>query len=52
MRLRHIRTIYLVIVALVILRLGFWQVIKADNLSAKAEDQRRLATLHVGEDFE
>lgn len=42
MRLKFIRLIYSVIVLLVILRLAFWQIVSADELSARAEDQRTL----------
>lgn len=40
MRLRTIRLIYFLIISLVIFRLGYWQVVKADDLSVMGEDQR------------
>src|SRR5581483_1419361 len=42
MRLKVIRLIFVVIVVLVVLRLAYWQVVDADDLSARAEDQRTL----------
>ena len=42
MRFRVTRIIYIIIISLIVARLGYWQVIKADNLSAKADDQRLL----------
>lgn len=40
MRLKVTRSIYLIIFLLIVLRLGYWQLIKSDTLTAKAEDQR------------
>src|SRR5579872_5284435 len=42
MRLKIIRWIYVVVIVLVVLRLAFWQIVSADDLSARAEDQRTL----------
>lgn len=42
MRLKVIRWLYIITVSLVVLRLAYWQVVKADELSAKAEGQRTL----------
>lgn len=41
-RLQLIRAIYFVFVVLIVVRLGYWQLVDSDNLSAKAEDQRTL----------
>src|SRR5687767_12522064 len=42
MRTQIIKLIYFVSIFLIVLRLGYWQVIKADDLTAMAEDQRML----------
>ncbi len=42
MRLNYFRWIYIFIIGLIILRLGYWQIAKADDLNAKADDQRLL----------
>src|ERR1700730_3789254 len=42
MRLKFIRLIYIAVVLLIVLRLAFWQIVRADDLTAKAEDQRTL----------
>ncbi len=47
MRLRVIRLIFIVVISLVVLRLAFWQVVQADNLTAKAEGQRILTRIVV-----
>ncbi len=44
MRLRFFRLVYIFLIFLVILRLAYWQIIKADDLTAKAEGQRLLTT--------
>lgn len=40
MRLKIIKLIYFLIISLIVVRLGYWQIIESDTLSAKAEDQR------------
>lgn len=47
-RLSFIRVIYFIVVFLIVLRLGFWQIVKSDELSAKAEGQRVLEKRSVG----
>ncbi len=40
MRLQSVRLIYFIVVLLIIVRLGYWQIIKSDDLTARAEGQR------------
>lgn len=42
MRLKVIKLIYLSIIILIVLRLGFWQIIKADEMEARGESQRMV----------
>lgn len=44
MRLRVIRIFYFLIIFFVILRLGYWQLLRSDDLVARAEDQRLAST--------
>ncbi len=48
MRLRLIKTFYFISIFLVVLRLGYWQILKSDDLTAKAESQRTLTQEAVG----
>lgn len=43
MRLKIIRLIYFLVISLIVVRLGYWQIIESDMLSAKAEDQRLIS---------
>lgn len=43
-RYRAVRFCYFFIIFLVVLRLFYWQVLKSDDLEAKAEDQRLSVT--------
>ncbi len=49
MRLNIIRVIYFLAMGLIVLRLGYWQIVQADNLSAKAENQRLFSKETSGE---
>lgn len=42
MRFKLIKLIYFIVTILIVLRLGYWQIIRADDLAAKGEDQRLL----------
>lgn len=42
MRFKLIKLIYFITTILIVLRLGYWQIIRADDLTARGEDQRLL----------
>ncbi len=49
MRLKVIRLIFFALLALIVVRLGYWQILKSDELTARAENQRVLTKRVVGQ---